>query len=222
MYLPSEQPETVVSQQLQVTIRKLVSKTLDKFKTLSNPKQWEKFDTICREKFSFSVGTRTEPEPSTSHASGTETTTAKPVPISPVKTRQTLKCASCKILKGSLKAMRLKRLEMQREKDVTIRNLIAKQKKKDAVKVLNQKIKRKESQISKLKNKIDTSVQEMSQTKKALSTWEKKHNRLKRYHKAKKTLPSDALCLDANAERICDLEAEIEMKDEQIVQLQND
>lgn len=48
--------------------------------------------------------------------------------------------------------MRQKHLQIQRSKYLAIKTLIAQQKKKGAIRILNQKLKRKEKQISDLKN----------------------------------------------------------------------
>jgi len=97
--------------------------------------------------------------------------TAMPIPTSPVKTQHISKC-SCKILCQSV-------LKLQQEKITAV--------KRESIKRLNQKIKRKELQFSKVKSQFNSSVlaKDLEAAKIKISSLEKKHLRLKRYHKMK-------------------------------------
>ncbi|KAK6186849.1 hypothetical protein SNE40_006117 [Patella caerulea] len=144
-------------------IKRVVDRTLNTVKRLSDPKQFGTFSSVCSEKFSFgrvdADGVEEMPDcqmevdlfPSTS-------TSAQPIPFSgkgnvksstvsvaksPVKTRQISKCTSCRRLHLPVKSMRKKQLEMRKEHGTRIKDMRIAQKKKAAIKMLNQKLREK-------------------------------------------------------------------------------
>ena len=75
-----------------------------------------------------------------------------------------------------------------KQKQLGTKNMTANKKKKNAVKVLNQTIKRRDAKIEQLKETFEASTvgQDLLKTKSALSSAEKKHKKLKRANKMKK------------------------------------
>lgn len=83
----------------------------------------------------------------------------------------------------------------------------------------NQKIKRKDTKITALKEKLDTSVnaQNLSDIMKALSGLRNKYRRLKRQYKKKTHAQGES----SSEVRIQELETKLELKEEEIIHLQN-
>ncbi|KAK2151196.1 hypothetical protein LSH36_372g00016 [Paralvinella palmiformis] len=128
-----------------------------------------------------------------------------------MKTRQISKCSSCKILHQSI-------LKLHQEKITAVKNLRlrAQQKKRALTKRLNQKIERKELQLSKLKSQFESSVlaKDLRAANIKITSLEKK---LKRYHKMKKLGG-----FSSETRRILKLETQLFEKDDEIFQLQDD
>ncbi|KAK2151199.1 hypothetical protein LSH36_372g01026 [Paralvinella palmiformis] len=143
-----------------------------------------------------------------------ETVTVRPIPTSLIKTQHISKCSFCKLLRQSV-------LKLKRQKITAVKNLRAQQKNKELVKRLNRKIKRKELQFSEVKSQFQSSVlaKDLRVAKIKISCLEKKHLRLKTYHKMKKM---GCLSSEANEGRILELERKLVQRDEEIFQLQDD
>lgn len=71
--------------------------------------------------------------------------------------------------------MRQKHLQIQRSKYLAIKMLIAQQKKKGSIRILNQKLKRKEKQISDLKNLLKSHVETIAKLKKQYKVKARSH-----------------------------------------------
>lgn len=203
--------DKTISTFLDANIKRVVLGTLKKFRKLSCKAEFDSFCDICKKKFPCHPVVVTvdlqhdishqEPEP--------KSLVLNPVPKSPLKTRQVANCANCKRLRDSRTEMRKKLTEMQRDKIVAIRNTKIQQKKKGAIKILNQSIKRKNEQIKCYKAKASALIS-------AQKTMEKKHNLMKQYYKEKMSLQTNY------DERISYLERKLAEQEEEKGQLQID
>ena len=218
--VPQNQVVTV-RERLAAGVKRVVSQTLDKYKNLSNANQLQVFDDICRKKFSFDV--HASPSASASKPGTSKVPCAKspekPKPKSPKKTRQTEKCKSCRNYRTTLKNMELK----YKQKQLGAKNMTANKKKKNAVKVLNQTIKRRDAKIQQLKETFEASTvgQDLLNTKLALSSVEKKHKKLKRANKIKKAGLTKRLSEEFEQTKSA-LKSQLAEKDEEICSLQHE
>lgn len=163
-------------EQAKTKVKLLVEKTLTKYRKLTNEREFSQFEEVCSRKFCGISTTTTVP-----HA---KSPSAEQVPKrSPLKTRQVARtnCPSCTRYKESLKNMRQKHLQMQRSKYLAIKTLRARQKNKGTIRILNQKLKRKEKQISDLKNLLKSHEAEtIAKLKKQYKVKARSHMRLKK------------------------------------------
>ena len=218
--VPQNQVVTV-RERLAAGVKRVVSQTLDKYKNLSNANQLQVFDDICRKKFSFDV--HASPSASASKPGTSKVPCAKspekPKPKSPKKTRQTEKCKSCRNYRTTLKNMELK----YKQKQLGAKNMTANKKKKNAVKVLNQTIKRRDAKIQQLKETFEASTvgQDLLNTKSALSSVEKKHKKLKRANKIKKAGLTKRLSEEFEQTKSA-LKSQLAEKDKEICSLQHE
>ncbi|KAK2151197.1 hypothetical protein LSH36_372g01014 [Paralvinella palmiformis] len=139
-----------------------------------------------------------------------ETVTVGPIPTSPMKTRHISQCSSCKIIRQSI-------LKLQQE-ITAVKNLPTQQKKREElITSLNQKMKRKELQLSNVKSQFESSVlaKDLKVAKVKIASLEKKHRRLKKYHKV--FFSSETI-----EGRLLELERKLVEKDEEILLLQDD
>lgn len=189
-----------LSSHLKVEIKKLVDKTLGKFKCLSNAEQFRKFSSICQQLFCLTPQSDNQDQPvlPETQSSGADQSDGREllVPVnpsvivqlpapSPIKTRQLSKCTRCKSTRKDMVILRGKMEHMQK----TIRcdtSLIscAKKYKKVSIKRLNQTLKRKEAQLVRVKEKLNSSdlADELRSAWGSVSTLKKKNKKMK-YHK---------------------------------------
>lgn len=166
----------MTEEQAKNKVKLLAEKTLTKYRKLTNDREFSKFEGICSQRFCGICTTTTGP----CAKSPDEHQVPK---LSPLKTRQVARanCPSCARYKESLKNMKQKHLQMQRSKYLAIKTLIAQQKKKGAIRILNQKLKRKEKQISDLKNLLKSHEAEtIAKLKKQYKVKARSHMRLKK------------------------------------------
>ena len=77
--------------------------------------------------------------------------------------------------------MRTKQLQMRHDHCLKVKNIHLRQKKKAFIKNLTQKIKRKDNQLQKAKTSMD-----LAEARKIITKQDKKHEKLKSYHKEKR------------------------------------
>ncbi len=125
--------------QAKTKVKLLVEKTLTKYRKLTNEREFSQFEEVCSRKFCGISTTTTVPRAKSPSAEQVQKR-------SPLKTRQVARtnCPCCTRYKESLKNMRQKHLQMQRSKYLAIKTLRAQQKNKGTIRILNQKLKRKE------------------------------------------------------------------------------
>ena len=131
---------------LKKRIKRLVDRTLGKFKKITNTNEFEQFSAICAEAFSIAsyIHTRQQLEQS-------------PVKTVPAKANfpdgKKSDCIKCAVLRKRLRqAVALRKAQHERDKRI-ISTLRAKLKSKPTVCVLNQRVKRKDLKIEQLKEK---------------------------------------------------------------------
>ena len=217
--LPSD---SATSLTIKGAIRKVVHRTWNKFRRLTDPNEFKKFDLICQEKFSWR-SSKVIPSKRTCTSTQSvlqneemvkETVTVGPIPTSPMKTRHISQCSSCKIIRQSI-------LKLQQE-ITAVKNLPTQQKKREElITSLNQKMKRKELQLSNVKSQFESSVlaKDLKVAKVKIASLEKKHRRLKKYHKVKEMGFFSSETIEG---RLLELERKLVEKDEEILLLQDD
>ena len=135
------------------SIQRLVKNTLEKFKKLTDAKEMERFKEACADEFALIPATP-RPKPA-------ETVTTGEVSQSPVKTRKTAACGNCKVLRNSLR-------KCIQQKDTISRNRLVTR--KQAPKRLNEKLKRRDSTIERLKERYgDSEAAKLKERLKKLS-----------------------------------------------------
>ena len=194
---------------------------ISKFRHLTIPSEFTNFDSICQKKFelvpvSFDVFSIDVPMKGASKDTESPVTDAfkdtdspkegdsivndaskeTVVHMSPLKTRQISRCHNCKILRKTNQDLRQKLLQVRHDKMDVIKAYYSKKKLNIPDKRMNQKIK-KDHQIKKTQQKFDmtTLAMDLSETKKQVSSIERKNKRTKHYYrnKSQKALfPSEA------------------------------
>lgn len=205
----------ITEEQAKTKVKLLVEKTLTKYRKLTNEQEFKKFEGVCNQRFCGISATTMAPR-------AKSPSTEQVLNLSPLKTRQVARtnCPSCTRYKDSLKSMRQKHLQMQRSKYLAIKTLRAQQKKKGAIKILNQKLKRKERQISNLKNLLKSHETEtITKLKKQYKVKARSHMRLKKSltHMRREVRSISA---DDMEQRCCELEERINSMDYEIRNLQ--
>nr|XP_055059726.1 uncharacterized protein LOC129443265 [Misgurnus anguillicaudatus]XP_055059727.1 uncharacterized protein LOC129443265 [Misgurnus anguillicaudatus]XP_055059728.1 uncharacterized protein LOC129443265 [Misgurnus anguillicaudatus]XP_055059729.1 uncharacterized protein LOC129443265 [Misgurnus anguillicaudatus]XP_055059730.1 uncharacterized protein LOC129443265 [Misgurnus anguillicaudatus]XP_055059731.1 uncharacterized protein LOC129443265 [Misgurnus anguillicaudatus]XP_055059732.1 uncharacterize len=167
----------MTEEQAKNKVKVLVGKTFKKYRKLTNEREYCQFEGICSQRFCENSTTTT-----VSHAKSPKSAEQQ-VPKLPLKTTRVskAKCPTCTRYKESLKNMRQKNLQMQRSKYLAIKKLEAQQRKKGTIRVLNQKLKRKEKQISNLKNLLKSQdAKTIAKLKKQYKVKARSHMRLKK------------------------------------------
>ena len=130
-------------------IRRLVDKTFGKFHKLTNPDEFKTFTGVCEEGFSVACSVHRS-QPSTEVGATVDPVTAGP---STGCAEDRSRCARCAVLRERLKRAIRTRKEMHEQHVNITRFLQTQLRKRQAVRVLNQKLKRKDETIGKLKRK---------------------------------------------------------------------
>lgn len=152
----------VDSVNIRYSMQKIVKKSLDKFKKLTNPSEMQNFDSLCKEKFCFHLMTP-------KNKKSTYASPCKPhVSKSPLKTRRT--CGNCKLLRASLKR------SVEQKKELYVKRRV---KNKYAPKRLGEKLKRRDNTIEQLKIKCAKSPASDLQKKEKKMTKTIKQNEIK-------------------------------------------
>jgi hypothetical protein len=198
--------------QVRLKITGIVNKTLKKYKKLSNPKEKLKFLTICDEPFALPPPALVRPQPSP------QATAAAPEIPSPIKTRQVRHCPGC---------LRLRMLLCQQSKAVNQKLFSQKTRVKHLrgqcsslksikVKVLNQKLRRRDETIKNLKEELH--LLRSNQGKSELRTLQKKVKRKEKYEKNEKKNKDE----ESTNSVIAELQLKIEDKDSTIRRLEQE
>ena len=207
----SQDQVLVATRHLTNEVKKTV-KAVSKFRHLTIPSEFTDFDSICQKKFelgpvSFDVSFIDVPMKGASKDTESPVTDAfkdtdlptegdsivkdaskeTVVHMSPLKTRQIFRCHNCKILRKTNQDLRQKPLQVQHDKMDIIKAYCSKKKLNISIKRMNQKIKRKGDQIKKVQQKFDMSTlaMEVSETKKQISSLERKNKCTKHYYRNK-------------------------------------
>ena len=175
---------------LRYTVRKLVTNTLRKFNQLTDAKQFERFQVMCNQPFGViqpgpsSLAVQTSPGSPSSRAGtssqlatpSSETATPSSRPGTPSATGPAA-CSKCAVLRARL----AKAIQHRRHDWEMLRNKIVSRKSQTIVRVLNQKLKRKDEQLLKLKAELKRgpAVDELAKTRIQLRNAQRQLNRLK-------------------------------------------
>ena len=188
---------------IKYTVRKLVTNTLRKFNQLTRAKRFERFQVMCNQSFGViqpcrsRLAAQTRPGSSSSQlapSSRAETSSQLATPSSepatpfsrsgtPSATGPTA-CSKCAVLRARLaKAIQHRRhdWEMHRRQVTKLQNKIVSSKSQTIVKVLNQKLNRKDEQLLKLKAELKRgpAVDELAKTRILLRNAQRQLNGLK-------------------------------------------
>ena len=176
---------------LRYTVRKLVTNTLRKFNQLTDAKQFERFQVMCNQPFGViqpgpsSLAVQISPGSPSSRAGtssqlatpSSETATPSSRPGTPLATGPAA-CSKCAVLRARLaKAIQHRKQDWEMHR----RNKIVSRKSQTIVRVLNQKLKRKDEQLLKLKAELKRgpAVDELAKTRILLRNAQRQLNRLK-------------------------------------------
>ena len=181
---------------IKYTVRKLVINTLRKFNHLTDAKQFERFQVICSQSFGVtrpcpsSVAVQTRPGSPSSLLAASSRPEASSQPNTPSAQHGTpsagvAPCSKCSVLRARLtKAIQHRKhdWEMHRSKVTKLQNKIVLRKSQTIMKVLNQKLKRRDEQLLKLKAELKgRSVDdELAKTRIQLRNCQRQINRLKK------------------------------------------
>ena len=177
---------------LRYTVRKLVTNTLRKFNQLTDAKQFERFQVMCNQPFGViqpgpsSLAVQSSPGSPSSRAGtssqlatpSSETATPSSRPGTSLATGPAA-CSKCAVLRARLaKAIQHRKHDRQVTK---LQNKIVSRKSQTVVRVLNQKLKRKDEQLLKLKAELKRgpAVDELAKTRILLRNAQRRLNRLK-------------------------------------------
>ena len=200
---------------LQGRITSLVNHSIKKFKRLSNETELQRLKEICGFQFSYN------PVPSTSTAESSAGSTGRPaISVSGPsgnghdRSFSSRKCVSCRKLRDRLYKFKQLRNEEAEKHAKTVERFRSKLRKKDAVRMMNQKIKRKKIKLATLDEANSSDTVQKYKTK--VKSVNRKCSRMKDTQTEKVSS-----VIDESIKEVTLLKEKLKEKDEQISTLQN-
>ena len=197
-------------------IRKLVAKTLQKFRTLTDATAFIRFKDICNEPFPVSV--RVESTAQEVEVNPESPSTSRPLTVDPnPSTSQNGGCPKCPEQRKRLKKAIQKRKKMHEQDMAVNKYLRSELQKKKSTRVLNQKIRRKEATIQMILEKKS----EMGTTLKNKHRLENKRLRRKQKRELARAVQKADNVQQESLATIETLQNKVKEKGQQICALEN-